>query len=83
MCGRYVVQSRNMIILEGNLTSERYIELIRTNILDSLSEEPLDALRQLWWQQDGASLHSERGVTNLLNVLFPNKWIGKGGTLAS
>lgn len=65
--------------LEGHLTSESYEELIRTNILDSLMDEPLNVLRQLWWQQDGAPPHNGRRVRNLLNELFPNKWMGNQG----
>lgn len=66
-------------IYEGNLNSRRYLDLINNNILDALDLEPLETLRHLWWQQDGAPPHNGREVTELLNEIFPNKWIGNRG----
>lgn len=34
-----------------------------------------DVLNQIWIQQDGASAHRSRVVTEYLNVRFSNKWI--------
>lgn len=67
------------VIYEGNLTSERYIELVLNPILEQLEDEPLNILRQLWWHQDGAPPHNGRIVTNLLNRMFLNQWMGNRG----
>lgn len=67
------------ILYEGTLTSNRYQELILRNVFEQLENEPLNILRQLWWQQDGAPPHNGREVINFLNTLFPNKWIGNTG----
>lgn len=69
------------VIYEGSLTSERYIDLVLSKILEEFEDEPLNIVRQLWWQQDGAPPHNGRLVTAKLNEMFPNKWIGKWGTV--
>lgn len=66
-------------IYEHRLTSERYLNLIRTDVLNALEDEPLAVLQNLWWQQDGAPPHNGRIVTDYLNNIFPNKWIGNRG----
>jgi len=33
----------------------------------------------MYFQHDGAPPHSSRNVQNLLNAIYPNKWIGRGG----
>ncbi|EFN82476.1 hypothetical protein EAI_06335, partial [Harpegnathos saltator] len=35
----------------------------------------------VWFQQDGASPHYGRIVRNYLNDTFPNRWIGRRGTI--
>ncbi|XP_050310430.1 uncharacterized protein LOC126746298 [Anthonomus grandis grandis] len=67
------------IIYDGNLTAECYLDLILPNIFDVLENEPLDIIRDLWWQQDGAPPHNGRNVTRFLNHNFPNQWIGNQG----
>ena len=36
---------------------------------------------QVWFQQDGASPHTTRGVLDRLHSLFPGKVLSKGGTV--
>lgn len=66
-------------IYDGTLTSERYLNLIRNDVLDALDNQPLAVLQEIWWQQDGAPAHNGREVTQFLNHVFPNKWIGNNG----
>lgn len=66
-------------IFEDNLTAQHYAEFLRTTLLDYLENIPLARLRDLWWQQDGAPPHNAREVTNILNEMFPNKWLGTNG----
>lgn len=69
------------IIFQGNLTSQRYLDMIRYQILDFFDDEPLEVLRHLWWQQDGAPPHNGLIVTDYLNTVFPNRWIGNLGVV--
>lgn len=64
---------------DGTLTSERYLNLIRNDVLDALDNQPLAVLQEIWWQQDGATAYNGREVTQFLNHVFPNKWIGNNG----
>ncbi|KYN14904.1 hypothetical protein ALC57_12879 [Trachymyrmex cornetzi] len=32
----------------------------------------------MWFQQDGTPSHYARSSRNALNILYPNKWIGRG-----
>jgi len=32
----------------------------------------------MYVQHDSASAHASRNVQNLLNITFPNRWIGRG-----
>jgi len=36
----------------------------------------------MWYQQDGCPLHYGRRVTATLNKIFPNRWIGRGGSIS-
>lgn len=35
----------------------------------------------MWFQQDGCPAHTARVTRDCLNTLFPNRWIGKYGTI--
>lgn len=68
-------------IYEENLTAERYERFLRTQLMDYLEDIPLNQLREIWWHQDGAPAHTSREARIALNELFPNKWIGKYGSI--
>ncbi|EZA46479.1 hypothetical protein X777_00117, partial [Ooceraea biroi] len=38
-----------------------------------------DTVQRMWLQQDGAAAHSARSVTNVLNEMYPRRWIGRTG----
>lgn len=64
----------------GNLNSETYLELLINEIgpaLDSVAREN----QEVWFQQDGCPAHFGVSVRDYLNQAFPNRWIGRGGTL--
>lgn len=77
--GLYQNKILGPIFYDGNLNGERYLNIIQN--LDGLDNEPLNILRQLWWQQDGAPPHNGRAVTNYLHETFPNQWIGNQGVV--
>lgn len=42
---------------------------------------PNDVFNQLWFQQDGAPAHFALRVRRVLDANFPNRWIGRRGTI--
>jgi len=40
---------------------------------------PLNKRGRMYFQHNGAPLHSSREVRNFLNYRFPGRWIGRGG----
>lgn len=65
---------------EGSLTATRYLQFLRTNVEEFLSNIPLERLRKIIWQQDGAPCHYAACVTNYLNENY-REWIGRNGTI--
>ena len=70
-------------ILEGRLTGETCLRFLQEELLQLLEYVPLDKRSRMYFQHDGASPHSSRGVTNFLNYRFPGRWIGRSPPLAS
>jgi hypothetical protein len=44
-----------------------------------LENIPLIFLVNQWFQHDGAPPHFSRNVQGILNRMYPNRWIGRGG----
>lgn len=40
---------------------------------------PLEAFERMIYQHDGAPPHTAGEVVNILNDMFPNRWIGRNG----
>jgi len=62
------------------VTSERYIEMVRTYLIPQLRRRCID-LNQLWFQQDGATAHTARSTMAVLRPLFPNHVISRSGDI--
>ncbi|GLV33448.1 hypothetical protein CBL_20187, partial [Carabus blaptoides fortunei] len=50
------------IIFYGNLTAQRYLEILQTSVEDLLDDLPLAQNVRIWYQQDGAPAHNARNV---------------------
>lgn len=72
ICGPYFFRE--------NLNAARYLHFLQTVIYDFLDELPLQTRRKLFFQQDGASIHSTLEVRSWLNEHLPNRWIGRFST---
>lgn len=66
---------------EGHLTGERYLQFLQNSLPDLLENIPLAQRQSMIWQQDGAPPHNCLLVTNYLNQVFPNRWIGTNGPI--
>jgi transposase len=67
--------------IDGNMTSDRYLELLQAQVGPTLEELP-DLPETLWFQQDGAPPHYGLQVREFLNQAFPETWIGRRGPVA-
>lgn len=69
-------------ILPNRLNSALYNQFLNENLpLPLLDEVPLASRLNCWFQHDGAPAHYGIQVRNLLNELFPERWIGRGGPI--
>lgn len=66
-------------IYEGNLNSERYVQLLRVVVRNFVAQLPPDTRRSCWYQLDGAPAHSTRDVYDQLTEMFQDRWIGPNG----
>lgn len=76
-CGIYNCSIIGPFFFHENLNSERYLHFLQTELSDVLDEMPLQERRYLYFQQDGASIHSTRTVRTWLDDTFYRRWIGR------
>lgn len=69
------------LIYDGGLTGERYFQFLREPIEEMIDDLPINVLRNIVWQQDGAPPHTIVAVRNFLNTHY-EEWIGKSGTIS-
>lgn len=67
-------------IIDGNLNSAKYLELLQNYIGPALQEVAHEN-QEVWFQQDGCPAHFSADVREYLNNAFPDHWIGRGGTI--
>lgn len=77
LCGILDDQIIGPFFFHTNLTSQMYANFLGTNLWEIIEGMPLNLRRDLWFQLDGASIHSTREVRNILDEMFPGKWIGR------
>lgn len=71
--------------VDGNLDGSKYIIMLHNEIVPAMYAS---ALRQnipwadVYFQQDGAPAHYARLVRQYLDIVFPNRWIGRLGPMA-
>lgn len=71
--------------IEGNLDGPKYILLLHNDIIPAMRAS---AARQnipwndVYYQQDGAAAHFARLVRTYLDLVFPNRWIGRLGPIS-
>lgn len=77
--GQYLI---GPFILPRRLNGESYLDFLQNNLPLLLEDLPLEIRRNLWFMHDGAPPHFARAVREHLNLLFQNRWIGRGGPIA-
>lgn len=68
-------------ILPNRLSAQSYIVFLRDVLPDLLQDVPLQQRLDLWFQHDGAPAHFANDVREHLNLVFREKWIGRGGPI--
>ena len=76
IAGDHVIGS---YFFEGHLTGKVYANFLQ-NILPQLMEDvPLHVRMNMWMQHDGAPPHYALCSRKVMNEIFYEKWIGRGG----
>lgn len=65
--------------IDGNLTSEKYLNLLREGIVPAVAAER--PISEVWFQQDGAPSHYGVSVRQYLDEIFQERWIGRRGSI--
>lgn len=68
--------------LQPRLNGEAYLNFLRDNLPDLLEDVPLRLRQEMWFMHDGAPPHFSLRVRAYLDIAFPRRWIGRGGTVA-
>lgn len=66
-------------IYRENLNGERYLRILQDNLENVIDNMPLEQIRTLFFQHDGAPAHNAQIVTIFLNNNFGNSWLGTNG----
>lgn len=67
--------------LPDRMNAEHYLGFLRNDLGALLENVPLETRRRMWFQHDGAPIHSARLVQRFLNNTYRGRWIGRGGAL--
>ncbi|XP_067207843.1 uncharacterized protein [Linepithema humile] len=65
--------------LPPHLNGQIYAEFLQNELPILLENVPLHVRAELIYQHDGAPAHYSRQARQILNALFPEKWMGRGG----
>ncbi|GBN26204.1 Zinc finger protein 45 [Araneus ventricosus] len=77
-CGIFNDKLIGPAFYEETLTGQRYMELLQDVITDFVENLPLQQLRNVWFQHDGAPPHKISNVKQYLMETFQNQVIGYG-----
>lgn len=72
------------VFIDGNMNAAKYREVINQTIVPHLlangryQVNANGSIRRVWYFQDGAPCHRERGVHQILEDLFPRRVVGLG-----
>lgn len=76
-CGIWNHQVIGPYFFRENLNAERYLDFLNNELTLFLDDLPLARRMNLYFQQDGAPIHSTQEVVRWLNHEFDDHWIGR------
>lgn len=65
--------------LQGRLDGQSYLNFLQEQLPLLLEDVPIAIRNQMWYMHDGAPAHFSAIVRNYLQIVYPNRWIGRGG----
>ena len=68
-------------LLLTSLDEDSYPVFLQVVLPDLLNHVPLPIRRRMWSQHDGALAHYRVDARNALNIMYPGRWIGRGGPI--
>lgn len=68
-------------LLPTRLDGESYLVFLQEVLPELLNHVPALIRRRMWFQHDGAPAHFSVDVRNALNIMYPGRWIGRGGPI--
>lgn len=69
------------IFIDGNLNTEKFLELLDSTVSDYVDGQPLNMRNQLWYQLNGLPAHSVPAAREKLTEMFGDQWIGRYGPI--
>lgn len=78
-CGFCATGIIGPFFFEGTMTGADYLELLKNSVVERARDMFVDD--NFYFQQDGAPPHYHREVTSFLHENFPNRWIGRRGSV--
>lgn len=78
-CGVIDNQLIGPVVLPNRLTGAMYADFLENVFPPLLDDVPLATRMRMFFQHDGAPAHVTRQVTQYLNTIFPDRWIGRSG----
>ena len=76
--GPYFFENNEAVAV--SVTSERYVAMLRNFCEPELRRRGID-LSSVWFQQDGATVHTARASMSVVREMFPQHVISRGGVV--
>lgn len=78
-CGIIGTKIIGPFFIIGNLDGNKYSDFLH-NVLPTLLEDvPLERRATMWYQHDGCPAHYSQAAREILNRVYGDHWIGRGG----
>lgn len=66
-------------IIPNRFTAAHYLEFLEDTLPELLDDVPLALRRNMWYQHDGAPIHTAGPISAWLANHYPQRWIGRRG----
>lgn len=76
-CGIYKDRLVGPFFFRNNINGDRYLQFLNNQLSDFLDELPINELRKIWYQQDGAPCHCTRNIRDFLLHTFDGRVMGR------
>ncbi|EFN72100.1 Transposable element Tc3 transposase, partial [Camponotus floridanus] len=67
--------------INGTLNGEKYKNMLENDLPGLLEDLSIELRQNMWFQHDGCPAHNSLVAREVLNRVYCNRWIGRGGTV--